>query len=440
MRLFRWFLRMSLLPALLIACVDPVDGILLGTVDVLVVDGIINNLPEPQVIRLNRSKSDPFTGQTGFTPITGATVEVVVDSAEAIPCHETIDGSYQLPSDFKGQIGHAYQLRFSLVDGTRYASTQQIVPAYPVPSINKLTARFNPKSLRTPLDGFYTAGHDLFVEFKDPVEAHNYYRWDWRIWEKQQWCRTCQQGVYAVYGIRDSLVLSNASRGNYYSYTEDRSTRLEDCYRELTPPAFSYRTPLPDYTYDYMCRTNCWEIFYSHDITVFDDVYTNGGLITGLKAAQIPFYTYNPCLVEIRQSALTADAYGYFKAIQDQTERTGGLADTPPSVLAGNVHNVANRKEVVVGFFSASVLASLRYWLDRKDASGVSFGGSGPAGYGGDVGSELFYVLNRRQPVMEPTPPAIPQMVIQNSPNRPPTALCLPNDNRTPNKPEGWRD
>ncbi|GAB4037383.1 DUF4249 domain-containing protein [Spirosoma gilvum] len=423
-----------------VACVDPVEGVLLGTVDVLVVDGIINNQAEPQVIRLNRSKSDPFTGQTGFTAITKATVEVVVDSAEAIPCHETVDGSYQLPSDFKGQIGHTYQVRFSLSDGTRYESSQQVMPAYPVPSINKITARFNPKSLAQPMDGFFTAGHDVFVEFKDPAEAHNYYRWDWKLWEKQEWCRTCQQGVYSIYGVRDSLVLSNASRGNYYIYTEDKSKLLEDCYRELTPPAFSYRTPLPDYAYDYMCRTNCWEIFYSHDITVFDDVYTNGGLITGLRAAQIPLYTYNASLVEIRQSSLTAEAYRYFKVIQDQTQRTGGLADTPPSVLAGNVHNVANSREVVVGFFTASVLNSQRYWLDRKDASGVSLGGSGPAGYGGSLGSELFYVLNRRQPAAEPILPAIPQMIIQNSLNRPPTALCLPSDTRTPNKPDGWRD
>ncbi|GAB3698625.1 hypothetical protein GCM10027592_23850 [Spirosoma flavus] len=427
---------MILLAMQLISCVDPEEGITRGTVDVLVVDGIINNVAEPQIIRLNRSKSDPFSGRTSFTPISKATVDVVVDSADVIPCHETVDGTYQLPSDFKGQAGHAYQLRFTLADGTRYVSDQQILPAYPVPSIDKVTARFSRTSLFPPLDGSFAAAHDLFIELRDPAEAHNYYRWDWKLWEKQEWCRTCQQGVYSIYGIRDSLVRSNSSQGNYYIYTADNSTSLEDCYHELTPPPYSNRFPLPDYAYDYMCRTQCWEILYGPDSQVYDDLYTNGGLITGLKVAQIPFYTYNSCLIEIRQSSLTADAYRYFKAFQDQAQRTGGLADTPPSALAGNVKNIADRKEVVIGFFTAAVLTPFRYWLDRKDAFGVSFGGSGPAGYK----AELFYALNRRQPIAEPILPAVPQMVIRNSPNRPPTALCLPNNNRTPRKPEGWRD
>ncbi len=77
--------------------------------------------------------------------------------------------------------------------------------------------------------------------------------------------------------------------------------------------------------------------------------------------ATIPFYTHNPGLVEIRQTSLTADAYRYYSLFQQQTQNTGGLADTPPSALAGNVHNVANKREVVVGFFTASVIASSRY-------------------------------------------------------------------------------
>src|SRR5919199_1175052 len=84
-----------------LACVDPEDIILKGTVDVIVVDGTITNLAEPQVIRLNRSRADPLTGRFGVLPITKANVEVVVDSVEVITCHETIDGSYQLPSDFR---------------------------------------------------------------------------------------------------------------------------------------------------------------------------------------------------------------------------------------------------------------------------------------------------------------------------------------------------
>ncbi len=422
-----------------LACVDPEDLMLRGTVDVIVVDGTVTNLAEPQIIRLNRSRADRLTGRFGTLPITKAKVEVVIDSAQVIACHETVDGSYQLPSDFKGQVGYAYQLRFTLTDGTRYASSQQLIQA--VSPIDKVASQFNPKSIFPPLGGFYTAGHDLFVDFNDDAQTRNYYRWDWKLWEKQEWCRTCYQGVYSIYGdITATLFSGPFPPGNYYSYTSGNTTLLEDCYYELTPPSPSLRLPLPEYFYDYNCRTQCWEIIYSRDINVFDDQYSNGGTILSRKVAQIPFYVNNPGLVEIRQTSLTADAYKYFKLFQQQTQNTGGLADTPPTALAGNVHNLANNREVVVGYFTASAIAPVRYWLDRKDASGRSLGGSDPVGYTGLPGAELFYALNLRQPKPEPSFPQAPQLTLFNSPPRPPTAVCAPSDSKTPFKPEGWRN
>ena len=192
----------SLLTAyLLTSCVDLTDPAINATVNVLVVDGTITNLPEPQLIRLNRSKADPLTGRFGSTPITKATVEVVVDSVQVIAAHETEDGSYQLPGDFKGQIGHSYQLRFTLSDGTRYVSTRQRMP--PVPPIGTVSSRFNPTSLpvAVQLAGSYRAGHDIFIDWQDPASEQNYYLWEWKLWEKQDWCRSCQQGVYAVNAI-----------------------------------------------------------------------------------------------------------------------------------------------------------------------------------------------------------------------------------------------
>ncbi|GAB3948472.1 hypothetical protein GCM10028805_22950 [Spirosoma harenae] len=419
-------------------CVDLDDTLLRGTIDVIVVDGGVTNLAEPQFIRLNRSKSDPLTGRFGSRPITKATVEVIVDSSQAIPCHETVDGTYQLPSDFKGQIGHAYQLRFTLTDGTRYISNQQIL--FPVSPIESVSARFNSRSLYPPLSGFYTAGHDMFITFKDDPQTCNYYRWEWNLWEKQEWCRSCYLGVYSIYGVTAMLIYNGYPAGNIYIYTSDNKTLLEDCYYELTPPPYSLRSPVPEYRYDYTCRTQCWEIIHSSAINIFEDQYSNGGLLSGIKVASIPFYDHAPGLVEIRQSSLTPDAYRYTKLFQQQTQNSGGLADTPPTALIGNIRNEVNQQEAVVGYFTASAVATIRYWLDRKDASGVSLGGTDPAGYSSLPGAELYYALNRRQPTPEPSFPEAPQLYLFNSPPRPPTAICVESETRTPYKPAGWRD
>lgn len=426
------------------ACIDPEDIALFSTKDILLVEGLITNLPEPQIIKLSRAQADRVTGQFNTLPLTKAETEVIVDSAQVIICHETLDGSYQLPADFRGQVGHAYQLRFTLSDGTRYISTQQVMSA--VAPIDKVTARFNPTSLSPQELKGYTAAHDIFIDSQDPADQHNYYRWEWKLWERQYWCHSCRQGVYSRY-----KVLPNVYQARDYFVT---GTELyEDCF---SPPAGrageeAPEVPREDWIYDYGCQTPCWQLIYGYDLVVFDDHFTNGSPILQQRVAQIPFYDTGPGLVDVRQLSLTADAYRYYKLFQEQTQNTGGLADNPPTALRGNVHQVDKPQVSVVGYFSASGVSLVHFWLDRKDATGLSYGSTSPVdtsvtkgGYGPSRDG-LFYALNNRQPTLEPSPPYLGERQkakVRLWPNadRPPLAPCLQSDHQTPFKPEGWKE
>ncbi|WP_420149551.1 DUF4249 domain-containing protein [Spirosoma sp.] len=427
-----------------LACVDPEDRVLSSTKSILLVDGTITDRAEPQIIKLSQAQADRLTGQFSTRPLTKAIVEVIIDSAQVIPCQETLAGSYQLPADFKGQIGHAYQLRFMLSDGTRYISSQQVMPA--VPPIDKITARFNPTSLSPQQLNGYTAAHDLFVDSQDPADQHNYYRWEWKLWERQYWCHSCRQGVYSIY-----KVLPNVYRARDYFVT---GTELyEDCF---SPPAGKAgeeapEVPQEDWIYDYGCRTPCWQLIYGYDLMVFDDHLTNGSPIHQQRVAQIPFYDTGPGLVDIRQLSLTADAYRYYKLFQEQTQHTGGLADSPPTALGGNVYQVDHPQVRLIGYFSASAVSLVHYWLDRNDTKGLAYGSTGavdtlrPKGTYGSSGDGLFYALNSRQPRLEPSPPYLGEREkakVRLWPNadRPPLAPCLQSDHQTPFKPEGWRE
>ncbi|MVM28952.1 DUF4249 family protein [Spirosoma sp. HMF4905] len=413
--IFTWLLACLGITSLLTSCVDPEDITLVGTVNVVVVDGTITDLAEPQIIRLNRSRADSVTGRFGTLPITKASVEVVMDSSQVIACHETVAGSYQLPSDFKGQVGHAYQLRFTLSDGTRYQSTQQVMQT--VPPITRATAQFNPTAISPPFsDNLYTAGHDLFIDFTDPVETTNYYRWEWKLYEQQSWCRTCYESIYTVNQL-DPL-----PPNTYFPYYYSVSTQpYEDCFHP--PSGTAPYVSLQNNRFDYPCRTQCWELIYSHYINVFSDQFTNGGIIVKKSVGQIPLYQSSPCLVDIRQESITKDAYQYYNLFQQQTQNTGSIVDTPPTALAGNIHNQANRSEVVVGYFTASSVAVFPYYLPRND---ISKGAKSPG---------LFYALNGRLPMPEGRSFTT---FIMNGPARPPTAICGPLDQRTPYKPVGW--
>lgn len=438
MRLFVSLLFVCLTVALLpLGCVDPADVAFHATVNVVVVDGTITNLPEPQIIRLNQSRPNPQTGRFGFFALTKASVEVVVDSAQVITCHETVDGSYQLPSNFRGQVGHAYQLRFTLSDGATYQSSQQVMQS--VPRINKLALRFNQTSLPAGLfDTNFRSGYDVFIDTQDPADQRNYYRWDWNLWEEQDWCQTCTQGYYMPNKLR---IVSSYPNILIYQAQPDL---LEDCFAAPADDLFGgAHGKMSHFSNDYVCRTKCWDIIHSSTLSLFNDEFSNGGLIGSRNVGQVPYYTQNVALVEIRQSGLTKDAYRYYQLFDEQTQKLGTLADTPPTALVGNVHHVANKQENVVGYFTAGAVSTLRYMLNKTDATGRAYGSVHynpifdryePV----DAEKQLFYALNRRNPIQEPTSGL--DFTILGGGSRPPTALCIPSDSRTPFKPEGWRD
>ncbi|WP_245564830.1 DUF4249 domain-containing protein [Spirosoma panaciterrae] len=407
------------------ACVDPDDVLLRGTLDVVVVDGTLTNLVEEQLITLNRSRADPLTGRFGVLPLTKAQVEVVVDSAEVVKAEETEDGIYRLPGDFRGQIGHAYQLRFTLSNGAHYVSSQQVM--LPIASIDGASVQFNPISLPPGLyPTNFRAGYDAYVDTNDPPGQRNYYRWDWILYEKQKWCKSCYQQIYI-----DTVQTRYGQNGVVSTIKE----AIEDCVNPLTVfTAFGF--PNGDWYSDYLCRTPCWARIRNYNLNVFDDQLSNGGLLVGRKVAQVPLLTRQPALLQLRQSSLTADAYRYFYLFQQQTQNTGGLADTPPTALVGNVRNVSNIREDVVGFFTASTVSEKQIWLDKKDATKLPLGAYDDAGTIVQTDDELFYALKVRLPMQGPEgPPFTP-----GKPGRFITAPCTPGPNQTPLKPEGWRD
>lgn len=372
----------------LITCVDPVASTVDSSLNVVIIDGGVTNLDELQVIRLSRSHPDPLTGRFGQVPLTGATVKIVIDSTQTVPLTERGLGYYQAPDGFKGQVGHAYQLRFTLVDGIDYQSSNERLQ--PVPPINQVRAQFNANSLTSTqrLNNVYAAAHDFYVDFTDPADQTNYYRWIWIDWERQEWCKSCNEGLYQIIDTQGNLI--------------------EDCVSE---PRFTYPR------YDYNCRTQCWEILYGNDLVLFTDQYSNGSTIKALRVAQIPLYSNEHCLVEIRQMSLTQQAYAYFRQLDKQTRNSGGVASAQPALLVGNISNLTRKNGPVVGYFTASAVSSRRYWLTRDDAIGLTPG--------------LFQALNGYQPVNEPS---------NGARYRPPLAVCIPSDTRTPYKPEGWRE
>lgn len=376
-RLPAWLLLLVILP---LSCIDPEVIDQHGTVDVIVVDALLTDQNEPQIVRLNRSQADPITGRFGTLPLTKATVELTIDAGQPVAFHETVPGTYLLPDGVRARPDHRYQLSVTLTNGTRYVSSVETVQ--PVPAISRVVQRFEPKSIASNSDRLRPA-NEFFIDTQDPADQINYYRWDWTLWERQPFCHSCYQGYYAVYDQQNRLV--------------------NGCVSDFTGTEHN----------DYRCQTDCWEIIRGTSLNLLADNLINGRSILGRRVAQVPYLDYSSGLVEVRQSSLSQGAYQYFSLIEQQTQRSGGLADTPPATPIGNLTNPANPREAVVGYFTVSAVSRVRYWLDRAAIN------SGPP-----IFNSLFDAQYGR-------PAEVDGRV---------TIVCQPSNSRTPFKPNGWQD
>ncbi len=417
-----------ILVVLLVAagCVEQIAFNVNNNLNAIIVEGRLTTADEPQTLKLFRAKTDALSGLVSL-PLTGATVQLLVDGSETVIYTEDKNrpGYYALPEHFRGQTGKTYQLKFRLTDGADYASEPEKLEA--VAPMKNVNATFNPAAEAINGIGF-NGFHELYVDTQDPADQRNFYSWEWVLYEKQEWCKSCVRGVYAVNKILPGVYLEQR-------YFVSGNEPFEDCFSPQSNWNSDWRmppVPTTEWTYDYQCRTQCWQLFYSPTLNLFEDRLTNGGQILQRKVAKIPYYQYQGALVELRQLSHTKDAYAYFRLFQQQTENNGGITDTPPTALRGNISNVRDKKETVVGYFAVSDVSIIRYWLDRRDT-----GNAVPPG--------LFNALMARAPSPEPSPSGggpggAAKILISGGPPRVPTALCIRSDSRTPEKPLGWVD
>lgn len=382
-----------------VSCIDPYKVTVQATQSYLIVEGSITDLDEPQTISIFETsetanyKSSEFTAtitpkSSDISPVTKAKVSVEENGQKTYELFETQAGYYTTPLNFVGSIGSSYKLIIEKSDGKRYESTEEKMLA--VPEIGTLYDKYNPKGIK---DNKSSTGNiatnDIYIDYIDPASERNFYRWKWTSYELQNICASCKQG--------------------FYERTSNTATADGKCILDIRLPSFNY--------YDYFCEAFCWDIFQGKQIDIFSDVYTDGQTQYDKVVAQIPVYQSNSCLVVVQQMSLSANAFRYLKLIEDQSENTGTLADTPPAPIKGNVTNTKNTNEIVLGYFSASAVSEIRYMMNRQNTIGA-------------VKNGLFKYQSGRDP--------IPESESDERPNIP-FALCKPSVSRTAMAPKNWQ-
>jgi hypothetical protein len=69
----------------------------------------------------------------------------------------------------------------------------------------------------------------------------------------------------------------------------------------------------------------------------------------------------------VNQTALTKEAYAFWENLKKSTESLGSIFDVQPSQLVGNIHNIADPTEPVIGYISAGTTQSKRIYINKRD-------------------------------------------------------------------------
>lgn len=275
-----------------LGCQDPIELDFQSTDEYLVIDGFITDENGPHLI--NISKTKPFTNDeiVIFEKVQNASVTISDNLGNENNLVELTPGVYQTLGSFSGQVGRSYTLNVEL-NGSTYRSSPQLIPAK-----SSFDSVYFRQSERETINDDGVVLKSPTVEFLSDV----------------------------TYGSSESFAA--VTWEGTYQYKTVLTVTPYDCYIDEQNRGFS-------------------SIFTNKEISVTaSDEITVGELLFDAKFKSA--YSLNAILYSMDE-----EAYNFHFQIDQQRTSTGSVFDPQPFQIFGNIQNVTNASEVVLGYFGA---------------------------------------------------------------------------------------
>lgn len=300
----------------MLGCIDPVSFKFEGQQEHLVVEAKFTNVESLNYIKLSESQSynSPYNKF-----VEDANVYIASEEGEYYSFYYTESGLYYPETGAQGIAGHTYTLH---VNG--YES--QPVTMRPVVSVDSIYFAYDEQNqgAEGEKESRLQPGYQLFVDYQDPVDEDNFYRWSYKL--------------------------------DYEVDTQPEKHLLLGC----------INCPLPD---PLPCCEQCWVKEWRDDFIVTNDRLTNGQKVLRQSILFLPFERYRNVRMKLQiyQHSITEEAYLFFSAIELQENSEGGIFDPPPSALKGNMFNPEDSDEQVIGIFDASTVSMYEVVIDSAN-------------------------------------------------------------------------
>jgi hypothetical protein len=285
-------------------CITPFEPKIEKYDNLLVVDGLLTNLPNK--CRVTLSRTYPYNQKRNKLE-KNAIVKIIDDQENAVILRDNEDGIY-LPEnkDFAGTIGRKYKVYIKTTGG-------EVCESDPA----ELKEPVDVGNLYYKLENVDNGTHHVqfYVDTYDPAGRSVYYSWDYEeTWEF--WVPYVSMSEY----MPETKIC--------YSDNSSRKILIEST---------------KDYTDD---KVIGFPLFY----------VTNTTNRLSVKYS-----------VLVTQYVLNEETYTFYKNLKNINENTGTLFDPTPVILTGNIRNISTPEQPVLGNFQVSGASVNRIFVNRYD-------------------------------------------------------------------------
>ncbi|WP_113925154.1 DUF4249 domain-containing protein [Cognataquiflexum aquatile] len=303
---FRFILVFFLYLLLPFSCIDKLDFVGETEEGQLVIYGLLTDTDEKQVV--NVSQTTIF----GFPPkgVPNAQVSLLTSSGERYSYFSIGNGDYEL-NDVKAIEGKSYALEVVL-DGNVYLSKYESVPKWQAEDVLSFTFTNEPFRTESPESVFTLNSETTLPATQDPI----YLRWT--VEETYFWPLVWLKGTGFPPPPPPPCFISDAIEPNRLNLFDGSGTST----RKAT-------------------------------------------FVMGKRMVDNSFLY--PFFFSVKQLSINREAYEYWEKIKIVINNQGSLFDIPPAPVFGNISNVEDRNEIVLGYFEVAKTKVTRINTTRAD-------------------------------------------------------------------------
>ena len=303
-----------------VSCIESYVPETTSYADILFIEARItndDNLP-PAVLISRATPLDNDRAATDRRPVSSADVYILCDDGSEYPFYEFVSGEYiPVDTDFTGETGKSYKLILYHGGNTYESNFEQLLYSPPIDSINAIPAKEKKTETGEAMDGL-----KFFISTHDDDPAPSYYRW-----------------------ILDATYIYNVPYSSTHIYNGYSAVRHEN--RDII---------------------FCWKSYDINDIFIST---TEGLSENAVVNAPLNFVgQYGEALslkysLHARQLAISKQAYQFWRDMDKLINKTGGLFESQPFRLEGNIRCTTDPSVNVTGIFEVAGVSEGREFFLR---------------------------------------------------------------------------